>query len=68
MVYTLTPLHQTRQLGIFPQEQVLVLETLEELSIEGKKTFLDSGGEEFTYIDCLNDSDFGVKVIASLLE
>ena len=38
------------------------------LSIEGKKTFLDSGGEEFTYIDCLNDSDFGVKVIASLLE
>ena len=44
------------------------LETLEELSIEGKKTFLDSGGEEFTYIDCLNDSDFGVKVIASLLE
>ena len=44
------------------------LETLEELSIEGKKTFLDSGGEEFTYIDCLNDSDFGVKVIASLLK
>lgn len=44
------------------------LETLEELSIEGKKTFLDSGGEEFTYIDCLNDSDFGVKVIESLLE
>ena len=44
------------------------LETLEELSIEGKKTFLDFGGEEFTYIDCLNDSDFGVKVIASLLE
>ena len=44
------------------------LETLEELSIEGKNTFLDSGGEEFTYIDCLNDSDFGVKVIASLLE
>ena len=44
------------------------LETLEEISIEGKKTFMDSGGEEFTYIDCLNDSDFGVNVVSSLLE
>ena len=44
------------------------LATLEEISIEGKKTFMDSGGEEFTYIDCLNDSNFGVNVISSLLE
>ena len=44
------------------------LETLEEISIEGKKTFMNSGGEEFTYIECLNDSDFGVNVISSLLE
>ena len=53
---------------VSPDFYVDNLETLEELSMEGKKTFLDSGGEEFTYIDCLNDSDFGVKVIASLLK
>lgn len=31
------------------------LETLEEISEEGKETYLHSGGEKFTYIDCLND-------------
>lgn len=33
------------------------LETLEEIAMEGKKEFLEAGGEEFTYIPCLNDSD-----------
>ncbi|MDO5509414.1 MAG: ferrochelatase [Weeksellaceae bacterium] len=33
------------------------LETLEELAMEGKEEFLHAGGEEFTYIDCLNDAD-----------
>lgn len=63
------PNEGTKNLAVVsPAFYVDNLETLEELSIEGKKTFLDSGGEEFTYIDCLNDSDFGVKVIESLLE
>ncbi len=40
------------------------LETLEEISIEGKKEFLESGGKEFYYIDCLNDKESWVKVMA----
>lgn len=31
------------------------LETLEEISMEGKEEFLEAGGEEFIYIPCLND-------------
>lgn len=31
------------------------LETLEEISMEGKEEFLEAGGETFTYIPCLND-------------
>ncbi len=30
------------------------LETLEEISVEGKKTFLDAGGENFRQVPCLN--------------
>lgn len=33
------------------------LETLEEISMEGKEEFIEAGGEEFTYIPCLNDSE-----------
>lgn len=33
------------------------LETLEEISMEGKDEFLHAGGETFTYIPCLNDRD-----------
>lgn len=31
------------------------LETLEEIALEGKQTFLAAGGREFRYIPCLND-------------
>lgn len=33
------------------------LETLEEISMEGKDEFIHAGGETFTYIPCLNDRD-----------
>ena len=32
------------------------VETLEEISIEGKETFLESGGKNFEVIPCLNDN------------
>ncbi|MFY9316025.1 MAG: ferrochelatase [Burkholderiales bacterium] len=32
------------------------LETLEEIGIEGKKSFLDAGGKEFHLLPCLNES------------
>ncbi len=40
------------------------LETLEEIKEEGKEIFLEAGGKEFSYIDCLNDQDAWVKLMA----
>ena len=31
------------------------LETLEEIGMEGRETFLEAGGKEFTLIPCLNE-------------
>lgn len=39
------------------------LETLEEIAIEGKKTYLNSGGKAFKYIPCLNADDNWVEVV-----
>lgn len=44
------------------------LETLEEISVEGKHQFLESGGESFNYIPCLNDEDRWIEVIKTLCE
>jgi ferrochelatase len=44
------------------------LETLEEISVEGKESFLEAGGENFTYISCLNDEDRWIEVIRTLCE
>ena len=43
------------------------IETLEELGIRGRKTFLDSGGEQFALLDCLNDSAEGMDMITKLI-
>ncbi|MGE5721616.1 MAG: ferrochelatase [Sphingomonadales bacterium] len=43
------------------------LETLEEIAIRGRKTFLDAGGTDFAYLPCLNDSGAGVGMLRSLL-
>ena len=40
------------------------LETLEEIAIEGKKTFLAAGGGEFHYIPCLNERDDWIHTLA----
>ncbi|MDC8104605.1 ferrochelatase [Chryseobacterium sp. B21-037] len=44
------------------------LETLEEISVEGKELFLEAGGENFNYIPCLNDEDRWIEVIRTLCE
>ena len=41
------------------------LETLEELAVENRDIFLNAGGEEYTYIPCLNDSDDHIKFLTS---
>ena len=42
------------------------LETLEELSIENRELFLESGGEHYHYIPCLNDSDAHIELFKAL--
>ena len=41
------------------------LETLEEIAMEGKEEFIESGGESFHYVPCLNDSDEWSNVISN---
>jgi ferrochelatase len=43
------------------------LETLEEVAIRGKETFLESGGTDFAYLPCLNASEAGVTMLSTLL-
>lgn len=44
------------------------LETLEEISIEARRSFLDAGGREFRYIPALNDSAVFIGALAGLVE
>jgi len=44
------------------------LETLEELDGENRHIFENNGGEKFTYIPCLNESDLGMSVITTVVE
>jgi ferrochelatase len=40
------------------------LETLEEIRMAGRQTFLDAGGETFTHIACLNDHPAFIDLLA----
>lgn len=42
------------------------LETLEELGIRGRESFLAAGGERFARLDCLNDSPEGMEMLEAL--
>jgi protoporphyrin/coproporphyrin ferrochelatase len=44
------------------------LETLEELAIRGRQTFLDAGGTDFAYLPCLNADLAGVTMLRFLLQ
>jgi len=43
------------------------LETLEELGIRGRESFLAAGGEGFALLECLNDSEEGIDVLEHLI-
>ena len=43
------------------------VETLEEILIQGKESFLKSGGENFDLIPCLNDNDDHINLINNLV-
>jgi ferrochelatase len=44
------------------------LETLEEIGIEGRETFLEAGGERYKLIPCLNARPGWVDVLAGWFE
>jgi ferrochelatase len=43
------------------------LETLEEIAEEAKEEFIEAGGEKFTHVPCLNDTDLGLDVIEAIV-
>jgi ferrochelatase len=43
------------------------LETLEELDIENRSKFIESGGEKFAYVPCLNDGPGGMAAIEAIV-
>jgi len=43
------------------------LETLEEISIGGKESFIESGGESYRFIPCLNDNETHIELLAKLV-
>lgn len=43
------------------------LETLEEINMELRETFLEAGGTHFHYIPCLNASEAGMDVLATVI-
>ena len=43
------------------------LETLEEIGIRGKEIFIESGGDEFTLIPCLNEDDMWVSALSKII-
>lgn len=44
------------------------LETLEEMGVEGEEIFHEHGGENFSHIPCLNDSEEGMRVIETIVK
>lgn len=44
------------------------VETLEEIAIGLQETFIENGGETFTYIPCLNDSDAHIDLLSDLVK
>jgi ferrochelatase len=43
------------------------LETLEEIQMEGRETFLNNGGEEFTVVPCLNNNADWIAALSELV-
>lgn len=44
------------------------LETLEEINMEGRKTFMENGGVSYTYIPCMNVQPVWINALVQLIE
>ena len=55
-------------LAICPGFSSDCVETLEEILIQGKETFMEAGGENFDMIPCLNDNEDHIKLLNNLIK
>ena len=44
------------------------VETLEEINIQGRESFIKGGGVNFDYIPCLNDNDDHIDLLDKLIK
>ncbi|PZP40573.1 MAG: ferrochelatase [Pseudomonas fluorescens] len=44
------------------------VETLEEIAIGGKESFMEAGGTDYDVVPCLNASDYGMDMLEGLVE
>lgn len=44
------------------------LETLEEIAMQGKESFMEAGGEHFASLPCLNDTDPAIDLLETLVK
>ena len=57
-----------RRVAVFaPGFSADCLETLEELAIRGRESFLAAGGTDFAYLPCLNDSATGIAMLRQVV-
>ena len=56
-----------RMVVITPGFSADCVETLEEISMENAEYFLENGGERFSAIPCLNDSETGIDMLEVLI-
>jgi ferrochelatase len=62
------PARGIKKVAIFaPGFSADCLETLEELAIRARETFIEAGGTDFAYLPCLNDGEPGMAMLRSLL-
>jgi protoporphyrin/coproporphyrin ferrochelatase len=62
------PAQGVRKLAIVaPGFSVDCIETLEELGIRGRESFVAAGGSDFALLDCLNASDEGMAMLDTVL-
>ena len=55
-------------LAICPGFSSDCVETLEEILIQGKESFMESGGENFDMVPCLNDNNDHIFLLKNLIE
>lgn len=62
------PGEEVKRVAIFaPGFSADCLETLEELAIRGRESFVEAGGTHFAYLPCLNDSAPGLAMLRTLI-